>query len=86
MFVSFFVCFAFYFVLCFCIVLCIVAPHVYSCLFSICVQLYQPLETQLQLLNIISYHMTPHIGQLLVTTPDYSALNMNYVLNTEFIS
>jgi len=27
-------------VLYFCIVLCIVSPHVYSCLFSVCVQLY----------------------------------------------
>ena len=30
-------------VLCFSIVLCIVSPHVYSCLFSICVQFYRPL-------------------------------------------
>lgn len=42
-------------VLCFCFLyfffLCTVSPHVYSCLFSICVKV----ETQLQLINIVSY-------------------------------
>jgi hypothetical protein len=31
-------------VLCFCIILCIVSPHVYSCLFSVCVQFYRPMS------------------------------------------
>jgi tyrosine kinase 3 len=47
-------------VLCFCIVLCIVSPYVYSCLFSICVQCTDHshrVETQLQLINIILYHI-----------------------------
>jgi hypothetical protein len=47
-------------VLCFCIVLCIVYPHVCSCLFSICVRFTDYclwVETQLQLINMISYHI-----------------------------
>ena len=54
----FYVFFCMFCVLCFGIVFCIVSPHMYGCLFPICVQLYQPLPlgaTQLQLINIISY-------------------------------
>jgi hypothetical protein len=55
-----FLCFAFYFVcslILFCIVYCF--PHAHSSLFSICVQVKTDhchrVETQLQLINIISY-------------------------------
>jgi hypothetical protein len=40
-----FVCFSFYFVCSvLCIVLCIVSPHVHSCSFTICLQVYGPLQ------------------------------------------
>jgi hypothetical protein len=54
---SCFVCFAFYFV---CIVVCTVSSHVYSCLFLFVYQFTVDChreETQLQLINIISYHI-----------------------------
>jgi hypothetical protein len=47
----------------FCIVLCTVSPHIYSCLFSIRVQFYRhylPVESQIQLENIISYHVVSY--------------------------
>jgi hypothetical protein len=45
-------------VLCFCIALCVVSPYVYSCFFSVFKRTdhWHRVETQLQLINIISYH------------------------------
>jgi hypothetical protein len=52
----------------FCIVLCIVSPHVYSCLFSTVYKFTvrcHRVETQLQLINIISYHISKKITVLI---------------------
>jgi hypothetical protein len=51
---SSFVCFAFYFVLG---VFCIVSPHVYSCLFPICVQLYRSLPLGGNPIAVNKYHI-----------------------------
>ena len=44
-------------VLCFCMVLCIVSLHVYSCLFSICVQFYLPLPAGRRPIAVNKYHI-----------------------------
>jgi len=62
MFVFFFffvvVFFCILIVLCFCIVLCTLSSRVYSCLFSICVQVYRPLPPRGNptAVNVISRH------------------------------
>jgi hypothetical protein len=50
----------FFCILCSCIVLCIVSPHVCSCLFSICVQFYQPLPLGGNQLAVNKYHHHYH--------------------------
>ena len=44
-------------VLCFRIVLCIVSTHVYSCLFSICIQFYRPLQPVGNPIVVNTYHI-----------------------------
>jgi hypothetical protein len=58
--------------LCFCIVFCIVSPHVYSCLFSICVQVYWPLPqggnpTAVNKYRIISYIISRIVSKDILT-------------------
>ena len=48
-------------VLCFCIVLCIVYPHLDSCFFYICVQVYWPLPTGGNPIAVNKYHISLHV-------------------------
>jgi len=73
MFVFFFSIFC---VLCFGIVLCIVSPHMYCCLFSICVQLYQPLPLGANPIAVNKSHIIYHIvlKWLTVNLPKFEVL------------
>ena len=81
---SFFVCFTFYFVFCVFVLFLLMYIVVYFIFVYNYTDHCHRVENQLLSINIISYQMTLHTGQVLVTTSDASALKMKYILNTEF--